>query len=111
MFFVELNEAIDIQRAADLITNKLAKQFNRRDYDWQILVLDGEEIVPLVISAEDQVLIMDAIMEITQELIDGSFQPEMSFGISGAIMYSIVPHHSFMRRHIPIIDEPIDNSI
>ena len=47
---------MDEQRAADLIATHLAKQFSRRDYNWQILVVNGEQIVPLVISAENQVM-------------------------------------------------------
>jgi hypothetical protein len=102
MFFVGLDERMDEQRAADLIATHLANQFSRRDYDWQILVVNGEQIVPFVISAENQVLIIGVIMNITKQIRKGRFQPLIRFGAAGAIMSSLVPHHSFMRRHIPI---------
>ena len=54
---------MDVQRAADLIATHLAKQFSRRDYNWQILVVNGEQIVPLVISAENQVMTQSVFWE------------------------------------------------
>jgi hypothetical protein len=48
---------------------------------------------------------MGIIMDITNHIRVGTFQPLMRFGTAGAIMSSLVPHHSFMRRHIPISRE------
>ena len=44
-------------------------------------------------------------MDITNQIREEIFQPLMRFGTAGAIMSSLVPHHSFMRRHIPISRE------
>ena len=41
MFFVELAEPMDGQSVADIIATHLAKVFDRRDYDWQILDIDS----------------------------------------------------------------------
>jgi len=102
MFFVELAEPMDGQIVVDIIASHLAKIFDRRDYDWQVLDIDGERVVPFVISAEDQVLIMGEIVNVSNQIRTETFQPVMRFGTAGAKMSSLVPHHSFMRRHIPI---------
>jgi hypothetical protein len=44
--------------------------------------MENKYIVPLVISAEDQVLIMGVIMDITNNIREGTFQP--TFMTSGS---------------------------
>ena len=101
------NNEVNLQIVRNLVAGRFLKDFQRRDYDLPIVNLDNGEdpIVPLVLSAADQELIVLNIARISQQIINGQFRPDMRFGILGAKMSSIVPHHSFMRRHIPISRE------
>jgi hypothetical protein len=60
------NNQVNLQTVRNLVARNFLKEFQRRDYYFPIVNLDNGEdpIVPLVLSAEDQVTIVNIIVGI-----------------------------------------------
>ena len=55
-----------------------------------------------ILDLDDQIIIVNMIIQISNEIRENGFRPIFHTNLSGCKMSSIVPQKSFMRRHIPI---------
>ena len=76
-------------------------EMNRIDYDLPAPPIPLVR-VETILNVHDLLYLQQLVVKIVNKIRAGVFTPKLRGGIMDTKMYSIVPQHSIMQRHVPI---------